>query len=238
MKAAAVPSRTSFTKASYRQIPFYPDTFSNSVTIVDVHDHLLGAERIRSRANILGAGQQALLAEARTLQVGRCTAKTLGAPQEILYLCLHLLKHNAEHLRWLLEINELVARLGDHEWDELLRLAGETDQERPVRQVAFLACGLLDEQATTRLQQLAAQPRLGRFERRVLARRACRGALPIWAPLVYFSPQRGVKQRLVSIFESLFPRPEIIRQIFQDTQTSLWRLYCRRFGQLVERVLR
>ena len=124
------------TEAGYRQAPFYPGTFSNGVTILDVHNHLLDAERIRSRADIIAAGQDILLAEARTLQVGSSTARTLGAPQEILYLCLHLLKHNAEHLRWLLEINELVERLGDHEWDELLRLADETDQERPVRRVS------------------------------------------------------------------------------------------------------
>lgn len=229
---------TTLHDAGYRRAPFYPDTFSNGVTVLDVHDHLLGAERIHSRAEIFATGQRALLADYRTLQVGDCPAKALGAPQEVLYMCLHLLKHNAERLLWLIEINELVDRLHDNEWETLTRLAAETGQERPVRQVAFLARLLLEDQATARLRLCAEQPRLGRFERRVLSRRACRGSLPIWAPLVYFSPQRGVRRRFVSMFESLFPRPAILRQIFQDRQTGLWRLYCRRFGQLVERVLR
>ena len=95
-------------KGGYRPAPFYPDTFSNGVTILDIHNHLLGAERIHSRAEIFATGQQALLADCRTLEIGGCPTKALGAAQEILYMCLHLLKHNAERLLWLIEINELV----------------------------------------------------------------------------------------------------------------------------------
>lgn len=222
----------------YRSAPYYPDTYRRASTSIDIHTHLLGAERIQSRTSILAKGQEPFFEHQRALLISGASASQLGRVEEVMYLILHLLKHNAERLLWLLEIDALLEGWSEADWSALRSLALDSGQEKSLIQVGFLADLLLEDRAAPGIARLAAPTRLGRLERRALARRASKGSLPIWAPLLFFSSQRGIGARFASIFESLFPRPEILRQIFEDSETRIWRLYFRRFGQLVERVLR
>jgi len=224
-------------EAGYAEEPFYPDTYRRGPTTVDIHTHLLGAERVRSRELIFAAGQEAMFADPRPTAYGPAAGR-LGRPQEIFLLGLHLLKHNADRLLWLVEMNELVAAFADDEWGQLLSLARDMRQDDSIRQVAFLADLLLEDTTAPRYTELAQQGGLGRTQTTTLTRRATRGALPLWGPLVFFSSQSSLGSRAVSAFETLFPRPATLRQIFRDTRTSLWRLYVRRFGQLVGWVIR
>jgi hypothetical protein len=162
----------------------------------------------------------------------------LRAAPELLLACLHLMKHNADRLLWLIEINERVAALDEPGWQELVGLCDAADQPAALGRVAWLAELLLPATVTSRLRTWAgAHPPPG-FERRALRRRATRGALPVWAPLVFFSTQRGVAGRAASIFETLFPRPPVLRQVFADQEAAVWRLYARRIAQLVGLALR
>jgi hypothetical protein len=73
----------------------------------------------------------------------------------------------------------------------------------------------------------------------VLERRAKRGALPRHAPLLFFTAKQGLGARASFILETLFPRPEVLRQIIHDgDKIGTGRLYWRRFCQLVERTIR
>ena len=144
----------------------------------------------------------------------------------------------ADRLLWLIEINELVRECTNGDWACLLELSEEMSQVASIGHVAYLANLLLPDTVAPRYRELARSGAVGRLHASVLRRRATHGALPVWGPLLFFSSQRGPWERCTSIFETLFPRPEIIRQIFRDTQTSLWRLYVRRFGQLVASVIR
>ena len=223
--------------SDYEEQPFYPDIYRRGVTAIDVHTHLLGAERVRAREHIFAAGEDGMFEDNEACGYGR-GGRRLAKPQHLLLLALHLLKHNAERLLWLVEINAEVCDCSDEDWGRLLELADRMGQAGSIRQVAFLADLLLPGTVAERFAQRAAGKELGRFRVAALRRRASRGALPMWGPLVFFSSQRGAWKRAVSVVETLFPRPAILRQIFRDTQTSLWRLYFRRFGQLVGWVFR
>ena len=225
------------TATGYRQEPFYPDTYRRGTSTIDVHTHLLGAERIRSRERMLAAGQEPLLAAARPLRFGSAHAARLSVAAELFLLGLHLLKHNAERLLWLLEINALARACPRHDWERLLELGRLMRQERAQDQIALLSRLQLGERAAEPYHEMATTSPLGSWQVRLLSRRVRHGALPIWAPLVLFSAP-GWRHRPASVFETLFPRPLILRQIFQDPTTSLWRLYLRRAGQLVARALR
>lgn len=225
------------TTAGYVQEPFYPDMYLRGSTTIDIHTHLLGAERVHARKRIFAAGQRRMLDGTEPTGYGATTRK-LGMPQDLLFLGLHLLKHNAERLLWLIEINELVRECTNGEWARFLELSEEMSQVASIGHVAYLANLLLPDTVAPRYRELARCGAVDRFHATVLRRRATHGALPVWGPLLFFSSQRGAWERCASVIETLFPRPEIIRQIFRDTQTSLWRLYVRRFGQLVASVLR
>lgn len=221
----------------YAAQPFYPDTFRRGTTAIDIHTHILSAERIRSRQAIFAAGEAPMLAHRRATCFGDTTTR-LAPPQEALLLALHLMKHNADRLLWLIEINELVAASNDDEWRQLVTLADAMMQTSSLARVAYLASLLLPHTATRRLRDLAeASPPRGLYAG-ALRQRATRGNLPAWGPLLFFSSQRGVLGRAASILETLFPRPYVLRQVFRDAESSPWRLYLRRVGQLVGFVFR
>lgn len=222
---------------AYRQERFYPDTYRRGATVIDVHTHPLTTDRIRARAEILARGQAPLL-EGRLPTAYGATITRLAEAPEIFLLVLHFMKHNADRLAWLIEINELVARLDADQWCALLELSDRMHQRRSLRRVGYLAGELLPLTVTARLREVSAAPALPRFERRALDRRVTRGSLPAWGPLWFFSVQRGMRARAVSILETLFPRPAVLRQVFNDAEASAWRLYMRRLGQLVSLALR
>ena len=223
-------------ESGYQPEPFYPDVYRRGPTTIDIHTHLLGAERIAARRALFAAGQERL-AEGTVATDYGVAVRRLAPASELLLSGLHLMKHNAERLLWLVETNELAHTCGDADWARYMELADATDQGRSVAHVAALAESLLPGTVAERYRAIARSRPCGRFESRVLQRRATRGALPTWAPLLLFAPPRGAGLAR-SIFESLFPRPEIVRQIFRDSHTSLWRLYARRVGQLFVSVLR
>ena len=73
-----------------------------------------------------------------------------------------------------------------------------------------------------------------RLERMVLEKRLDGRPLPNWAPLLLFTAGKDLKTRAYFVFETLFPRPEILRQVFANSATlNVWHLYLKRVRQLV-----
>ena len=234
-------------RLGYEEQPFYPETFHRGSTVVEIHTDLLGASRIRSRGLIL-AGEHARIFE-RTEAFAACGAPTwrLERHDAVVFACLHLLKHNASRLLWLLEIEALIQPFNEDDWSEVLERADAAGQRRALHQVAFLAGDLLSPAGSSAREpaptsnfpaSLADGAPLGRLERRALALRRARGALPAWGPLLFFSAQRSFRERATSIFETLFPRPTVLRQIFEDRTSSIATLYFKRFWQLLEMLVR
>ena len=167
------------------------------------------------------------------------SALRLSRHDQVLYLGLHALKHNAEHMIWLVELDGLVAGWDESDWNELLERAAEMGQEKCIYDVAYLIHHTRNGQQAAGWRRLVESNRLSFLEKRILRRRVTRGALPFWAPLVFFSNRSGVLGRCRYVFETLFPRPEILRQIIADAdELSALQLYWRRFWQLVLRTLR
>jgi hypothetical protein len=77
------------------------------------------------------------------------------------------------------------------------------------------------------------------LEKRILRKRVTGGSLPFWAPVFLFSSEKGLRKRFRFMLESVFPRPEIMRQIFPDsTHRRLWQLYLMRVLELLKRIIR
>jgi hypothetical protein len=77
-----------------------------------------------------------------------------------------------------------------------------------------------------------AKPKLTALGRYLLRRRK-RGPLPKWSSLELLSAGSRIRQ-LEFAFESMFPRPEILRQVFTDrADLRDWQLYGLRIRQLL-----
>ena len=76
--------------------------------------------------------------------------------------------------------------------------------------------------------------RLNRLEKLVLQKRSDGKPLPVWSPLLFFTAGKSFRRKAVFVLESLFPRPEILRQVFANTpDLKLWQLYLKRALQIV-----
>ena len=221
------------TNLGYRRDPLYPHTFRKGGTVLDIHTHILWADRIRSREMLLANSQNFIYQKTRFITVEGQQARSLGKYDQVLYLGLHLLKHNVDRLIWLVDIKNLVADWKFSDWQSLLMRARELGQEKCVAQTFFLIGSLLEFQMPEEIY--AKLVPLNPIEKKLLRLRQKKGSLPEWSTLILFSSGKRPFKAMLFILETLFPRPDILRQVFAETPgLSAPQLYTRRFFQLIK----
>jgi hypothetical protein len=229
-----VPFIESLEALGYERDPLYPNTLRRGLTALDLHTHILGADRIRSRTLLLPKDQNDLFHNTRVIGFDGAEARCLSKYDQVLYLGLHALKHNLDRLIWLVDIKGLLMSWSEYDWAAAWRRAEELGQRNAFSSIVFLLTRWFDFQIPTKARKLMGEMRLNFLEKHLLRRRIKGSPLPLWAPLVLFSPEKGVRKRFLFTLETLFPRPEILRQVFDhSTGGKVWRLYAMRLLQLV-----
>jgi hypothetical protein len=217
----------------YSRDPVYPNTFRRGSTTLDLHTHILWADRIKAHRMLIRKGQEDIYRNTQIIdfegQEGRC----LGQYDQVVYLCLHALKHHVGSLIWLVDIKNLIADWKRSDWEAFMDRARELGQEKTISYVFYLLLHLFGFQPPVVIDELLETKGPGFLERKVLRQRIEGDSLPIWAPVLLFSAGKGLERRLSLIFETLFPRPEILRQIFvASPDRTVWQLYFMRVMQL------
>jgi len=231
------PFREVLLGLGYRQDAAYPNTFRREATLIDVHTHILWAERVRARRGLLAGSQDRLFRAARPIRFEGREALCLQPADVVLYLALHILKHNAGRLIWLVDIRSLIEGWTEENWSSLAVRARELDLERPMSQVLYLLRHLFQCRLPAEVSRTLGEGRLNLMEKWVLRRRMPGRSLPFFAPLLLFTAGRNLKTSLSLVTETLFPRPEILRQILEGCRNAgLWSLYCKRLCYLLRRL--
>jgi hypothetical protein len=105
----------------FERSPLYPNTFRKDSTIFDIHTHILWADRIAARKFIIRKGEEDIYRKTGWLHVEGQSARCLNPYDQVIYLSLHVLKHYANRLIWLVDIKSLLVR-----WDDGgMRLTGQ-----------------------------------------------------------------------------------------------------------------
>ena len=228
---------TLLTQLGYHPDPVYPGTFKKDRTIVDINSHILWADRIRSRQGLLAKSQYAIHDDIDILRFEGQPAGCLNAVDQVLYLSLHAFKHCASRLIWLVDIKELIVDWQITDWKALFDRAAELGQTHIVYDMLYLLKHLFHLQMPVEIEQVAAGRSCTWLEHFILNRRLNGQPLPDWAPLLLFTSGKGLKTRVCFVFETLFPRPSILRQIFSDRPDfRTWQLYVKRALQLFRMV--
>jgi hypothetical protein len=218
----------------FERDPLYPDTFRKGSTIIDINTHILGADRIRTRALLLAVDQERIYRDARAVNFEGYQGLCLNKCDQVLLLSVHALKHSVSRSIWLVDIKGLIAGWKTSDWKALMHRAEVLGQERAIAHVCFLLTRLFDLDLPFECRQLSGTDRLTGFEKKVLNRRIDRDCLPVWAPFILLSAGKPLHQRITFFTENLFPRPEILRQVFPYTTGSpVWQLYLKRALQVV-----
>ena len=160
--------------------------------------------------------------------------RCLGAPDHFLYLGLHALKHNFERLLWLVDIKSLTVAWTPSDWDALVKRAEELGHKKTLRYILYLLTHLFDIRLPSEIYSFLKKLHPGFVEKRILHRRIEGRSISTWSQLLMISNGRRMGERLAFIIETLFPRPEVLRQVFANTpQLSVRQLYWRRIRQVV-----
>ena len=219
----------------FQRDPVYPNTFRKGSTTFDIHTHILWADRIKARELLLTRSQEHIYHDTRIIHFEGQEVLCLSQYDQVLYLSLHALKHDVNRLIWLVDIKGLLADWKRSDWEALLNRARELGQEKTILYIFFLLLHLFDFRPPLEARQLLEMKRIHFLEKRVLRERIKKDSLPIWASLILFSSGKGLQKRFSFILETLFPRPEILRQVFEHASPrhKPWQLYCMRVLQLV-----
>ncbi len=220
----------------FKRDPVYPNTFRKGATIFDIHTHILWADRIPARKLIIRNGEEALYRKTRIIKIEGQSARCLDPYDQVLYLSLHVLKHYVNRLIWLVDIKSLLVPWDQADWAGFMNRAKELGQERIVSYMLFLLAHLLDFYPPPNVRRLVRGHRLHVLEKKILRKRIEGESLPLWAPVFLFSSGMGLRNRLQFMFESLFPNPEILRQVFAaSSDLKVWQLYLKRILQVFGR---
>lgn len=217
----------------FQRDPVYPDTFRKGATVFDLHTHILWADRIKARNLLLAKRQEQIYHATETINLEGREVLCLNRYDQVLYLSLHAFKHRVNRLIWLVDIKLLLADWTNSDWKALMNRAKELGQEKIVAYIAFLLKLFFDLHLAPEAYDLLEKIKLNPIEKRLLKQRIKKESLPAWSPLFLFATGKGLKKRLVFIIETLFPRSEILRQVFVDSSDlKVWQLYLKRLIQL------
>ena len=209
--------------------PLTPGLLRRGDILVDVHAQLDWAERIRARRFLFATDAEEIYRRCRPRSLEGVPVLSLDSYDQVIYLMVHAVKHNLERLIWLADIQRRVAAWQAADWEGLRQRARQLGQERVPAVLAYLRQELFGmptpAAATAGLALSAVQ--------RYLLRMRKRGPLPMWSSLSLLTAGNRVRQ-LEFALESMFPRPEILRQVFADRlDLSDWQLYGLRVRQLL-----
>ena len=219
---------------AYQADAAYPNTYRKGSTIVDVNSHILWADRIRARRLVLHRSQEDIHRHCRSISCEGRQALCLDPYDQVLYLSLHALKHNVSRLIWLADIWNLSGSWQRSDWDGLMQRANDLGLAKALASIIFLLADLFECHPPLGSRTALESMRLNVLEKMILQKRAQGNPLPEWSPLLLFTAGKGLHKRLAFGVESLFPRPEILRQVFADHPgLKDWQLYWKRALQLL-----
>jgi hypothetical protein len=218
----------------YEKETFYPSTCIKDETAIDINTHILWADRVKARGVLLEINQENIFENAVRTKIDDQGTLCLHPYDQVLYLSLHAIKHHAERLIWLLDIKGLIDHWTNADWRALIARARELGLQKTVAQIIYLLDLLLKFQPPAEIKPALQTIALSRAEKAMLGLRRTRDALPEWGQLILLPAGKGLPRRAAFILETLFPRPEILRQVFANSPNlKTWQLYWKRSLQLM-----
>ena len=117
-----------------------------------------------------------------------------------------------------------------------IKRAEELGHKKTLRYILYLLTHLFDLRLPSEIYSFPDDNwKPGYIEKRILRRRIEGRSIPTWAQLIMISNGRRFRERVSFFYETLFPRPEILRQVFANyPQLSVPQLYWRRVLQVIK----
>ncbi len=224
----------SLVSQGFERNPIYPDTFSKGEVVLDIHTHILWADRINSRKQLIKIDQTQIFDDTRPINAENPAINCLNSADQFLYLSLHALKHNLERLIWLVDIRYLIADWSASDWLRLTSRAEKLGQQATLYYMLVVLAQIFALRLPADIAAGVDSTYSNFFVKRILNRRVKGRPIPTWGQLMLMSAGTGLRERIAFVSESLFPKPRVLRQVFPNSKRlSNRRLYWKRALQIL-----
>jgi len=186
----------------YSPQPRAPHLFFSARLRLDVHTHLLDAERVPARRLLTPRGMGPVWEEARPLGPGFESLKTPSPADEVLNLALHALKHSMSRLVWLLDLDLLLSGRDKAFFEELASRAAYMGQEKALALAVWMAARVFGRDHSSLAARL---PCPGTLETSVLDLRARGRSMGLLGEILLASCIPGWGGRLALFAGAVFP---------------------------------
>jgi len=204
-------------EAGYRTPYFmYSDRLSKDGLFLDIHTHILNLDRIQNRRYLFPEDLTPMWERAIPYFDQHDYLLVLDPYDNIIALAAHALKHSYSRLIWLADLHESLLSLADNPdaWEEMVERARFWKQERVVLYATILMERIFDLKVPVWVKSDLGIQRLNVFEKHLI-RLKLRGlssnelCIALWLCNI-----NGIGNKLKFITETVFPRKEIMSQIF------------------------
>ena len=215
----------------YSPDPIYPDTYRKGKIYVDLHTDPLASERISSRKLGIDADPKGLWDPAIALFGPEFPIYHLSVYNNLIFLSLHLLKHNLTRLVWFLDIREVIeSKSSSFNWEEFVSYCWRVGGNRLILYVFLLLRHLLDMEVPDSALETLGKNRLSTIEKLILKLRLKNEEIGYITQLLWLFLIK--QKKIYFILENIFPKKEIMAQIFPSSPHT-FRIYVLRLVDLL-----
>jgi hypothetical protein len=197
--------------------PEYPNIFYNNRHWLDIHSHALNLDRVNTR-RYLFPSDLTLLWESATLQAENSSHLLIADPRDnVVLLSAHALKHAYSRLIWLVDLHESILKLvasDKNGWDAMVSRAQRWHQEKSVLYGLIMLQGTFGFNSPKWVLKTLGIHRLTAAEKYLLRLKRKGFTSSLWCPLMNLFSIKGIGNRLKFGWENLFPRQDVMAQIF------------------------
>jgi len=211
----------------------YPDLLLKSDVLIDIHTHVLNLDRIESRRYLFPENLAPMWEKAIPLFNQANGLLTLDPCDNFIALAAHALKHSYSRLIWLVDLHEFFIKWANNAngLDKVIGRAQFWHQERVVLYALILLESIFDLKIPFWVKRELGIHKMSMLEKHLI-RLKLRGlssnelCIALWLFNI-----KGLRKKLRFIKETVFPKNEIMAQIFdKSSRTTKASIYARRMG--------
>jgi len=215
----------------------YPNTYRRGIISIDLHTDFLSTHRIRSRREIMNIQYEDVWTRAISIRDNDSSLFRLSLYDNLISLSSHLLKHGLRRLIWFVDIKESIERNNEKfDWLDLIRHFRMVGAEKNLLYFLLLAKHLLEMNVPDYVLDALGKNNLSAFEKYTLRLRLANAPLGLTTEILWLFQIRGWGKRIQFITENIFPKNEIMNQIFPSFSPSSLNLL-RRFANIFSQFL-
>jgi hypothetical protein len=203
-------------------VPVYPDLLEKDAITIDLHTHLLNVERIRTRRFLFPGDLSPMWKRATPFFAGQGGLLRLDPTDNFVALSAHALKHSYSRQIWLADLNEsLQGCISDScEWEKLMERIYFWRQERVVLYALLLVEGMFGLKVPQSVKDYLRVSRLNALEKHLIRLMLEGFSSAHLCNILWPFNIKGLGNQLMFAKETIFPRGEIMTQIFPHNSST------------------